>query len=138
MSLKTKIYFSLFLFCSSLSLLAQTREVVLLQMEDVEGRWLEESKSGQNSIYIFKGDSTFFRAVDDQEILLFNVSGAFRLYDDTMRIVYQDLSASNIIAPARVRKMFLKALFVSEDELCFQKTDRNVTSFMRLRRQGRP
>lgn len=138
MSFKLKIYFFLLLFCSSLVLFSQSREEVLLQMKDVEGRWLEEVESGQSNIYIFKGDSTFFRAIDNQDVLIFNVSGAFRLYGDTMRIVYQDMSASNIVAPARVRRMYLKALEVSEDEIYFQKTDRNITTTMRLKRQGRP
>lgn len=124
-----------------LSILAQDQmpinDTVRLTMAHVEGRWVEEKDDEKNSIYLFKNDSTFFKAIDNQDVLIFNVSGLFKLYNDTIRVVYQDMSRMHVAKP-RVRTMYLKVIALSDEELNIYKTDRNETSFMRLRRQTNP
>lgn len=137
---KFKICLILLLF-SPLCAFAQdeipVNDTISLTMSHVEGRWLEEINEGRNNIYLFKDDSTFFKAVDNQDLLIFNVSGVFRLSNDTIRVVYQDMSRMHVINP-RVRTMYLKVVALSDEELNIYKTDRNETTFMRLKRQLKP
>ena len=138
MNLKIKIYLISLLFIPSL-IFSQNddmpvNDTIRLSLQHVEGRWIEENNQGQSNIYIFKDDYSFFKAVDRQDVLIFNVSGKFRLSNDSMRIVYQDLSGQNM-AKARVRTMHLRVIALSDQELNVYKTERNQTSFVRLRRQ---
>lgn len=139
MKIKLKVYFSLFLFFTFSCLFSQEGvSKGALTIEQIEGRWLEEVAPEGGFVYVFRSDSSFFRAIDNHDVLLFNVSGRYDLSGDTVKVFYQDLSPSNIIAPNRVFKMFLKVLSVSDDELHFEKIERNRTSQMTLIRQGKP
>lgn len=110
-------------------------DTIHLTMQHIEGRWIEETGLGRDNIYIFKEDSSFFKAVDNKDLLLFNVSGKFRIHNDSLKIAYQDMSGRNI-SGTKIRTMYFRIIALSDDELNIYKTERNRTSFMRLKRQN--
>lgn len=111
-------------------------DTVCLSLTDIEGRWIEKNEDQPDVIYLFRSDSTFFKALDNSEVLIFNVAGKFKIYNDTIRIVYQDMSRM-LSTPAKIRTMYLKIISLSEDELNIQKTENLRTAFIRLRRQNK-
>lgn len=111
-----------------------TNDTIHLSLAQIEGRWTAENDLGKNEIYIFNKDSTFFKAEDNSNILIFDVAGKFKVYSDTIRVVYQDMSRAHV-TKAKIRTMYLKVIALSEDELNLYKNDRYKTVFLRLRRQ---
>lgn len=71
---------------------------VILKKEDVVGRWIEKTRfvnqgdsiSTKPYTYIFKEDQTFHRGTATNDVLIFNVTGRFQVWNDTVSISYRD------------------------------------------------
>lgn len=108
-------------------------DTIILNTKHVEGRWITEKKGEvQAEIYIFRDDNTFHKASDNGELLIFNIVGKYQLANDSIIISFQDYSRS--INP-RVKKMYLQVIALSDEELNINKTEKNKTEFIRLKRQ---
>lgn len=137
--MQTKLYILLFLTLTSNILFASVplNDTIILKTNHVEGRWIHEYKEKDKieaDIYIFRSDYTFHKASDSGELLFFNVAGTYKLSNDLITISYQDFSRG-VNTRAKVRKMYLQVIALSEDELNINKTEDKQTSFIRLKRQ---
>lgn len=108
-------------------------DTIILNTKHVEGRWITEKKGEvQAEIYIFRDDNTFHKASDNGELLIFNIVGNYQLANDSIIISFQDYSRS---MNPRVTKMYLQVIALSDEELNINKTEKNKTEFIRLKRQ---
>lgn len=110
-------------------------DTIRLNIDHVEGRWIEQLQDDtkKSNIYVFRSDYSFHKAIDDTDILLFNITGSFVLLDDKIKIHYQDFSRPLNRKP-KVRVMTFRVIALSDDELNIYKTEDNKTQFIQLTR----
>lgn len=109
------------------------RDSTDLNFDSLVGRWIEEKVDQPNNIYVFRKDSCFFKAVDNNEgVLLFNVPGRFFVKDDSIKIVYYTLQAGG--RPARINNMIFRVLNQSPEELNIEKIERNRSTSIYLKK----
>lgn len=100
----------------------------------VEGRWIEEREGEPNNIYVFRKDSSFFKAVDNPELLIFNVSGRYQLEGDSIKIFYQNISNNRVSSIRRIRFMIFHILNRRSDKLEIEKIENHGTSYFTLKK----
>lgn len=113
------------------------QDTIKLELQHVEGRWIEANKNSEDkrNIYVFRPEYTFHKAIDNDDVLVFNITGKFELSNDSIKVYYQDFSRPNVRKP-RVRTMIFRVIALSDDELNINITEYNKTQFIRLRRQN--
>lgn len=93
---------------------------------DIVGRWQEiertvdpNSSSAQDplAIYIFKKDGTFHKGREAEGLILFDVAGKYKIEADTIHVLYFDFSRSQSAGSAKAKRMSMKVLSCSDDEL---------------------
>ncbi len=135
--MRTKLYILLCLIFISkiLNATVPINDTIILNTKHIEGRWIHKPENkAEADIYIFRSDYTFHKASDSGDLLFFNVAGKYKLSNDSITIFYQDFS-KGINTKAKVRKMYLQVIALSDEELNINKTENRQTGFIRLKRK---
>lgn len=94
--------------------------------DNVVGRWVEvERRSVDDSmlepqpltIYIFNQDSTFYKGIEADGVLLFGITGRYWVTGDSIQISYFDFITRRP-DNGKMRKMNMKILSATGSELC--------------------
>lgn len=91
----------------------------------VAGRWVEVERQAADgspdqyqplAIYIFNKDSTFYKGVETDGVLLFGVAGRYLVSGDSVQISFFDF-VSRRPDNGKMRKMNMKILSITNSEL---------------------
>lgn len=99
--MKQVLWTALLVLFTSLQTIAQEVkpiDTVILQKENVVGRWVEKARFNkindsipeQPYTYIFKEDQVFHKGTAMNDMLIFNIAGRFQVENDTIKIYYRD------------------------------------------------
>lgn len=115
------------LFCFAGLLPAQSQKTdSLLTQADIIGRWQEVERTldpnnplveEPSAIYIFKEDGVFHKGRETEGLILFDIAGKYEVKSDTIHILYFDFSRSQSTESAKAKRMSMKVLNHSDDEL---------------------
>lgn len=115
---------------------------ILLNREDIIGRWIEV-KEVNNKIesteypdtYIFRDNQTFHLGEASNGVILFNIAGKYSIEEDTVKIIYFDLTQS----PShneKAKQMLLKVASINNDLIKVLVTDYDYSYPLILKRQN--
>lgn len=98
----------------------------LITKSDIVGRWQEVERTldpnnplaqEPSAIYIFKEDGNFHKGRETEGLMLFDVAGRYEIKADTIHVLYFDFSRSQSTGSAKAKRMSMKVLNCSDDEL---------------------
>lgn len=121
----------------------KSQESIPLYRDDVVGRWVEQKRiegdkvteSGEYAdTYIFRDTGVFHKGEASEGVILFNITGRYKIEDDTISILYADY-LKNKEARKEFEVLLFKVLSISDDSMSVSVTDGNKEYKMILKRQ---
>jgi hypothetical protein len=125
--------FLFFIFCCFIqSVFSQNA----LSKEDITGRWVEakETDNKYPYTYIFRDNNIFHLGEASEGVIMFNVTGKYRIQGDSINVIYYDFlegSARNRIA----RQVSFKVISIDNGLMTVLVTDYDYSYMLVLRKQ---
>lgn len=120
----------------------KSQDTIPLYRDDIVGRWVEQMRIEGNvetqameypDTYIFRDNGVFHKGEAAEGIIIFNITGRYKIEGDTISILYADYLQDRQ-RRAEQKELLFKVLSLSDEGLCVAVTDGNRKYKMILKR----
>ncbi|MBK5721929.1 hypothetical protein JGH11_13700 [Dysgonomonas sp. Marseille-P4677] len=137
-----KKYLFILLFLLAFSQLLRSQESISLYRDDIVGRWIEQKRiEGDKEIvageypdtYIFRDTGVFHKGEASEGVILFNITGRYKIENDIISIIYADY-LQDMDKRKEPKLLSFKVLSISDEGMLVSVTDYEKKYRMILKR----